>query len=44
MTDLRAGRQLESEISRTEAAIASPLAISLHSTMLDSGRIVTPVA
>ena len=44
LTDLRSERQLESEISRTEAAIATPLAISLNSTMLDSGRIVTPVA
>ena len=44
LTDLRSERQLESEISLTEAAIATPLAISLNSTMLDSGRIVTPVA
>ena len=44
LTELRSERQLESEISRTEAAIATPLAISLNSTMLDSGRIVTPVA
>ena len=42
--DLRSERQLESEISRTEAPIATPLAISLNSSMLDSGRIVTPVA
>ena len=42
-TDLRSERQLESEISRTEAAIAAPLAISPNATTLDSGRIVTAV-
>ena len=44
LTDLRSERQLESEISLTEAAIATPLEISVNSKMLDSGRIVTPVA
>ena len=43
-TDLRSERQLKSEISLTEAAIAAPLALSLNSMILDSGRIVTPVA
>ena len=37
-------QQLESEISQSESAIATPLAISPNSTMPDSGRIVTPVA
>ena len=44
LTDLRFERQLESEISRTETSIATPLASSLNSKVLDSGRIVTPVA
>ena len=43
LTDLRSERQLESEISLKEAAIAAPLPISINSKMLDSGRIVTPV-
>ena len=44
LTDLRSERQLESETSLTEAAIATPLASSFNSKVLDSGRIVTPVA
>ena len=44
LTDLRSERQLESGISLTEVAIATPLAISLNSKVLDSGHIVTPVA
>ena len=44
LTDLRSERQLESETSLTEAAIATPLASSLISMVLDLGRIVTPVA
>ena len=44
LTDLRSERHLESEISLTEAANATTLAISLNLTMLDSGRIVMPVA
>ena len=44
LTDLGSERQLESEISLMEAAIATPLEISSNSTMLDSGGIVTPVA
>ena len=43
MTDLRCERQLESTISRTAAAIATPLTISTNPRMLDSARIVTPV-
>ena len=43
LTDLRSERQLESEISLTEAAIATPLAISQYFKVLNSGRIVTPV-
>ena len=38
LTDLRSECQLESEISLTDAAIATPLSIPLNSTMLDSGR------
>ena len=44
VTDLRSEWQLESQILLTEAAIATPLAISLNSKMLDSGRNITPVA
>ena len=44
LTYLRSGLQLESEISRIEADITSPPAISPNSAMLDSGCIVTPVA
>ena len=43
MTDLRCERQLESAISRTAAAIATPPTISTNSRMLDSVRIITPV-
>ena len=43
LTDLRSERRLESEISLTEAAIATLLAIFLNSKMLDSGRLVTSV-
>ena len=43
-TDLRCERQLESAISRTGAAIATPSAVSTNSSMLDSARIVTSVA
>ena len=43
MTDLRCERQLESEISPTEAAIATPHTISTNPRMLDSARIITPV-
>ena len=44
LTYLRSVLQLESEISRIEADITSPPAISPNSAMLDSGCIVTPVA
>ena len=43
-TDLRCERQLEFSISRTGAAIATQFAVSTNSRMLDSARIVTPVA
>ena len=43
MTDLRCERQLESPISRTAAAIATPPTISTNPRMLDSARIITPV-
>ena len=43
MTDLMCERQLESAISRTAAAIATPPAISTDPRMLDSARIITPV-
>ena len=43
MTDLRCERQLESVISRTAAAIATPPTISTNPRMLDSARIITPV-
>ena len=36
-------RQLEPEISRTAAAIATPPSISANPRMLDSARIITPV-
>ena len=47
MTDLRCERQhgkrqLESAISRTAAAIATPPTISTNPRMLDSARIITP--
>ena len=44
MTDLRCEQQREYVISRTTAAIANPLKISNNSRMLNSARIVTPVA
>ena len=43
-TDQRCEQQLESAISRTGAAIATPSAVSTNSSMLDSARIVTLVA
>ena len=43
-TDRRCEGQLELAISRTAAAIAAPLTISTNSSMLDSARIITPVA
>ena len=44
LTDLRSERQFELEISLLEAAIATPLVISPNLMMLDSRRIITPVA
>ena len=43
MTDLRCERQLEPEISRTAAAIATPPSMSTNPRILDSARIVTAV-
>ena len=43
-TDRRCERQLDSAISRTGVAIATPSAVSTNSSMLDSARIVTSVA
>ena len=43
-TGLRCERQLEFSISRTGAVIATQFAVSTNSRMLDSARIVTPVA
>ena len=43
MTDPRCERQLESVISRTAAAIATPPTISTNPRMLNSARFITPV-